>query len=461
MVGQARRAGADGDAAEQLPRLRRGGGGEVPGVRRAHARPPRPSARHDHGGPRGGRRDLRRHRRRRVCSRTATSPARCASSRTTASAADDALGAASWRAREWLGLDGALSEGTTADFVVYDRDPLEDLAVLANPKRIVLRGPGRWLTPTRASSTRCVPRAACSPRRRPRCCRREARTRWRPRAHGGAPRGRGAAGADRSAGRSSAGCGSRSRRVCSSRAGAPRSWSSSPSRSLPSTAAPVVVDLCCGTGAIGVAVAAARTRTWSCTPPTSTPTRSPVPGSTSPMGQVHEGDLYDALPARPRGRVDLLAGERAVRAHRRDRADAVRGARCTSTMSPWTEEPTASRSTAGWRPVRSEWLRPGGTLLIETSRHQADDTRSAAARPGLRAGGRRARRAGDGRRTSDFGAGRVVWHNDWLSRTPFRTLSSGLRTPTGFHRTWPHRVARGPPLHTRKETPHTWPSRFV
>jgi imidazolonepropionase-like amidohydrolase len=53
---------------------------------------------------------------------------------------EDALGAASWRAREWLGLDGRLSEGTTADFVVYDRNPLEDLSVLATPKRIVLRG---------------------------------------------------------------------------------------------------------------------------------------------------------------------------------------------------------------------------------------------------------------------------------------------------------------------------------
>ena len=51
-----------------------------------------------------------------------------------------ALGAASWRAREWLGLDGALAEGTTADFVVYDADPLQDLAVLDKPKRIVLRG---------------------------------------------------------------------------------------------------------------------------------------------------------------------------------------------------------------------------------------------------------------------------------------------------------------------------------
>jgi imidazolonepropionase-like amidohydrolase len=52
----------------------------------------------------------------------------------------EALGAASWRARDWLGLDGTLAEGTTADFVVYDSDPLADLGVLKDPKRIVLRG---------------------------------------------------------------------------------------------------------------------------------------------------------------------------------------------------------------------------------------------------------------------------------------------------------------------------------
>jgi imidazolonepropionase-like amidohydrolase len=54
--------------------------------------------------------------------------------------AEDALGAASWRAREWLGLDGTLAEGTTADFVLFDRNPLEDLGVLKQPARIVLRG---------------------------------------------------------------------------------------------------------------------------------------------------------------------------------------------------------------------------------------------------------------------------------------------------------------------------------
>ena len=52
----------------------------------------------------------------------------------------DALGAASWRARSWLGLDDNLAEGTTADFVLFDRNPLEDLTVLGEPRRIVLRG---------------------------------------------------------------------------------------------------------------------------------------------------------------------------------------------------------------------------------------------------------------------------------------------------------------------------------
>jgi imidazolonepropionase-like amidohydrolase len=52
---------------------------------------------------------------------------------------DDALGAASWRARSWLGRPG-LEEGAPADLVVYAEDPRLDLGVLAHPQRIVLRG---------------------------------------------------------------------------------------------------------------------------------------------------------------------------------------------------------------------------------------------------------------------------------------------------------------------------------
>lgn len=54
--------------------------------------------------------------------------------------AEAALGAASWRAREWLGWNSGLGEGDPADFVVYDANPLADLSVLHRPARVVLRG---------------------------------------------------------------------------------------------------------------------------------------------------------------------------------------------------------------------------------------------------------------------------------------------------------------------------------
>ncbi|MDP3968481.1 MAG: amidohydrolase family protein [Nocardioides sp.] len=53
---------------------------------------------------------------------------------------EDALAAASWRARAWLGFDALLSPGAAADFVVYDEDPRADLGVLRHPRHVVLRG---------------------------------------------------------------------------------------------------------------------------------------------------------------------------------------------------------------------------------------------------------------------------------------------------------------------------------
>ncbi|MEV7924537.1 MULTISPECIES: amidohydrolase family protein [unclassified Kitasatospora] len=50
-----------------------------------------------------------------------------------------ALSAASWGAREWLGRPG-LEEGESADFVVYGEDPRADVRVLADPRLVVLRG---------------------------------------------------------------------------------------------------------------------------------------------------------------------------------------------------------------------------------------------------------------------------------------------------------------------------------
>jgi imidazolonepropionase-like amidohydrolase len=51
----------------------------------------------------------------------------------------EVIAQSSWRAREWLGLPG-LVEGAPGDLVVYEADPRVDLATLAKPQRIVLRG---------------------------------------------------------------------------------------------------------------------------------------------------------------------------------------------------------------------------------------------------------------------------------------------------------------------------------
>jgi imidazolonepropionase-like amidohydrolase len=56
----------------------------------------------------------------------------------------EALDAATWGARDWLGRPG-LEEGAPADLVVYDADPRSDVGVLTAPRHVVLRGrePGR------------------------------------------------------------------------------------------------------------------------------------------------------------------------------------------------------------------------------------------------------------------------------------------------------------------------------
>ncbi|MEV0765197.1 amidohydrolase family protein [Nocardia sp. NPDC050435] len=51
----------------------------------------------------------------------------------------DALGAASWNARTWLGRP-SIEAGAPADFVVYEQDPRTDPAILTNPQWVVLRG---------------------------------------------------------------------------------------------------------------------------------------------------------------------------------------------------------------------------------------------------------------------------------------------------------------------------------
>lgn len=51
----------------------------------------------------------------------------------------EALSAATWSAREWLGRPG-IEEGAPADLVVYTSDPRADVRVVADPHRVILRG---------------------------------------------------------------------------------------------------------------------------------------------------------------------------------------------------------------------------------------------------------------------------------------------------------------------------------
>lgn len=51
----------------------------------------------------------------------------------------EALDAATWKARAWLGRP-AIHEGASADLVVYQSDPRRDVRVLADPQHVILRG---------------------------------------------------------------------------------------------------------------------------------------------------------------------------------------------------------------------------------------------------------------------------------------------------------------------------------
>ncbi|WIX90819.1 putative protein N(5)-glutamine methyltransferase [Amycolatopsis sp. DG1A-15b] len=132
---------------------------------------------------------------------------------------------------------------------------------------------------------------------------------------------------------------------------------------------PVVLDLCCGSGALGAAFAAA-------CPPRELHAADVEAAAVEcarlnlPDAHVHQGDLYDALPSSLRGRVDvLLANVPYVP------TEAV------ATMPPEARlhEPLVAldggadgldlaRRVAAGAPG---WLAPGGTLLIESSERQA------------------------------------------------------------------------------------------
>ncbi len=145
----------------------------------------------------------------------------------------------------------------------------------------------------------------------------------------------------------------------------------------------VVVDLCCGSGAVGAAVAAALDRVESYAvdidPAAVACARRNVAAT---GGQVYQGDLYEPLPAALRGRVDVLVanapyvpteevGLMPPEARLHEPLVALDGG---------ADGLDVQRRVIATAP---RWLAPGGHLLVETSERQAAQTAESVARCGL------------------------------------------------------------------------------
>jgi release factor glutamine methyltransferase len=145
----------------------------------------------------------------------------------------------------------------------------------------------------------------------------------------------------------------------------------------------VVVDLCCGTGAVGVALHAHEPGIELYASDVEPAAVACARRNVEPIGgRVLAGDLFDALPEELRGRVDLLVVNAPYVP-----TDAI------ALMPPEARdhEPHVAldggadgvgmhrRVAAGAR----DWLAPGGHLVIETSSRQADLTAAAFSAVGL------------------------------------------------------------------------------
>lgn len=132
---------------------------------------------------------------------------------------------------------------------------------------------------------------------------------------------------------------------------------------------PVAVDLCCGCGAVAAALldALAGLEVHACD---IDPAAVACARRNLPAGRVHHGDLFDALPARLRGRVDVLTANTPY---------VPTGAIATMPPEARDHEPMVAldggpdgldvaRRVAA---AASSWLTAGGSLLVETSQPQA------------------------------------------------------------------------------------------
>ncbi|MFF3454966.1 putative protein N(5)-glutamine methyltransferase [Streptomyces sp. NPDC002730] len=145
----------------------------------------------------------------------------------------------------------------------------------------------------------------------------------------------------------------------------------------------VVVDLCCGSGALGAAVVAgldrAELHAADIDPAAVRCARRNV---TAAGGQVYEGDLYEPLPGTLRGRVDvLLANVPYVPTEEIELLPAeARVHEARVALDGGADGLDVLRRVTA---AASLWLAPGGHLLFETSERQAPRAVETVARDGL------------------------------------------------------------------------------
>jgi len=144
----------------------------------------------------------------------------------------------------------------------------------------------------------------------------------------------------------------------------------------------VVVDLCCGAGALGAAVAAERE--VSLYAADIEPAAVQCARRNLPPESVYEGDLFDALPVRLRGQVDvLLANVPYVP------TDEIRLLPPEARLyEPHVTLDGGADGLAVFRRVSAEaadWLAPGGHFFVEMSERQAPVARAVMIEHGLAA----------------------------------------------------------------------------
>ena len=145
----------------------------------------------------------------------------------------------------------------------------------------------------------------------------------------------------------------------------------------------VVVDLCCGSGAVGAALAVVLGRielhAADLDPAAVWCARRNVAAAD---GRVYEGDLYEPLPAALQGRVDILVAN-APYVPTGEVALLPAEARIHEPLLALDGGPDGLDILRRVAIEAPRWLAPGGHLLIETSERQAPQITEAVARAGL------------------------------------------------------------------------------